>query len=102
MTSFSPDGKTVAVAQLDKDGRSELIFAKPDDLLLTDAKPQNVPACKAIWRPDGLQLVVVQADDCFLSETGELVRISAENPQQDQQSLQLNGDNPVFQPLTID
>ena len=100
--AFSPDGKTVAVAQLGKDGRSELVFAKPDDLLLTDAKPQDVPACKAIWRPDGLQLVVVQADDCFASETGELVRISAENPQQDQQSLQLNGDNPVFQPLTID
>jgi beta-lactam-binding protein with PASTA domain len=100
--AFSPDGKTVAVAQLGKDGRSELVFAKPDDLLLTDAKPQDVPACKAIWRPDGLQLVVVQADDCFASETGELVRISAGNPQQDQQSLQLNGDNPVFQPLTID
>ena len=33
------------------------------------------------------------------SETGELVRISAANPQQDQQSLELDGDNPVFQPL---
>ena len=44
----------------------------------------------------------MQADDCFASETGELVRISAENPQQDQQSLELDGDNPVFQPLTID
>ena len=48
------------------------------------------------------ELVVVQADDCFVSETGELVRISAADPQQDQQSLQLNGDNPVFQPLTIE
>ena len=33
--AFSPDGKTVAVAQLGKDGRSELLFAKPDDLLLS-------------------------------------------------------------------
>jgi Tol biopolymer transport system component len=101
--AFSPtDDKTVAVAVLGKDGRSELVFAKPDDLLLTDAKPQDVPACKVIWRPDGLQLVVVQADDCFAARTGELVRISAENPQQDQQSLELDGDNPVFQPLTIE
>ncbi|MET0768367.1 MAG: PASTA domain-containing protein, partial [Solirubrobacteraceae bacterium] len=100
--AISPDGKTLAAAVLGKDGRSELVFAKPDDLLLTDPKPQDVPACKAIWRPDGLQLVVVQADDCFVSETGELVRISAADPQQDQQSLQLNGDNPVFQPLTIE
>jgi beta-lactam-binding protein with PASTA domain len=100
--AFSPDGKTVAAAVLGKDGRSQLVFGDPKNLLLPDGEPQEVSACKVIWRPDGLQLVVVQADDCLNSETGELVLIDAANPQQDQQSLELEGDNPVFQPLSLE
>ena len=59
-------------------------------------------ACKVIWRPDGKELVVVRADDCFGSATGELVRLPVDNPRDDQTSLKLRGDNPVFQPLAAE
>jgi hypothetical protein len=59
-----------------------------------------VIGCKAVWRPDGLELVAVQADDCGNLSTGELVRFTVTNPGK-QRSLQLQGDNPTFQPLTI-
>jgi dipeptidyl aminopeptidase/acylaminoacyl peptidase len=99
---ISPDGKQMAVVQVGGDGRPELLLAKPDDFLLAaDPKPLGVRACKVIWRPDGRQLVVVRADDCFASATGELLRLPVDNPKQ-QVSLKLTGDNPVFQPLAAE
>jgi hypothetical protein len=56
-----------------------------------------VRACKVIWRPDGLELVVVQADDCIRAATGDLVRFPVDDPDS-QQQLKLGGDNPVYQP----
>ena len=44
-------------------GRSSCSWPRPGDLLLTSAKPTGVRACKAIWRSDGKELVVVQADE---------------------------------------
>ena len=49
--------------------------------LLADAKELNVRACKAIWRPDGQELVVVRADDCLGLGTGELVRVPRREPE---------------------
>ena len=97
--SISPDGKRLAIINLGANGRPELLFTKPDGFLLANAKPAGVIACKVIWRPDGKELVVVRADDCFGSATGELLRLAAANPRDDQTSLKLKGDNPVFQPL---
>jgi beta-lactam-binding protein with PASTA domain len=96
--AISPDGKRMAVVNLGASGRPELLLAKPDGFLLANAKALGVRACKVIWRPDGKQLVVVRADDCFGSATGELIRLPLDNPK-DQRSLKLSGDNPVFQPL---
>ena len=102
--ALSPDGKRLAIINLGASGRPELVFTKPDDFLLANpkAKPAGVIACKVIWRPDGKELVVVRADDCFGSATGELLRLSAANPRDDQTSLKLKGDNPVFQPLAAE
>jgi beta-lactam-binding protein with PASTA domain len=99
--AISPDGKRMAVVKLGGNGLPELLLAKPRDFLLADAKPLGVRACKVIWRPDGEQLVVVRADDCLGSATGELIRLPLGNPK-DQRSLKLSGDNPVFQPLTVE
>ena len=61
--SISPDGKQMAaVANFDSDA-FQLYLGKPKDFLLTEAKPQVVRACKVAWRSDGLELVVVQADE---------------------------------------
>jgi hypothetical protein len=97
----SPDGKRLAVVALSGDGTTDLFLAKPDDFLLSDAKPLGVRACKVIWRPDGRQLVVVRNDNCLASDTGELIRLPVDDPK-DQQSLRLSGDNPTFQPLAAE
>ena len=51
-----------AVANFETDA-FQLYLGKPKDFLLTEAKPQGVRACKVAWRSDGLELVVVQADE---------------------------------------
>ena len=78
--ALSPDGKTVAaVANFDSDA-FQLYFAKPKDFLLTDAKPQGVRACKAAWRSDGQEIVVVQADQFCAEPNGQLARDAGQEP----------------------
>ena len=43
----------------------------------------------------------MRADDCFASATGDLVRLPVADPKAPA-SLRLDGDNPVFQPLTVE
>jgi dipeptidyl aminopeptidase/acylaminoacyl peptidase len=99
--ALSPDGKQMAVVQRGANGRGVLFLTKRGDFELADAKRLGVTACKVIWRPDGEDLVVVQADDCFGSETGDLVRLPVGNPKE-QQQLKLGGDNMAFQPLAVE
>ena len=96
--AISPNGKQMAVVNLGSNGLPDLLLAKPDDFLLSDAKALGVRACKVIWRPDGKELVVVRGRGLLGWPTGELIRVPLDNPK-DQSSLKLNGDNPVFQPL---
>ena len=42
----------------------------------------------------------MRSDDCN-SETGELIRLPVKDPKE-QRSLKLEGDNPVFEPLTVE
>jgi Tol biopolymer transport system component len=98
--AISPDGKqAVYVANFDSDA-FQLYLGKPNDFLLTKAKPQGVRACKAAWRSDGVELVVVQADAVCSEDNGQLARMPAGQPTK-QQQLGFSGDNPVFQPLTL-
>ena len=101
--AISPDGKQMAVVgpRRRRDARS-CSWPSPTTSCSTDAKPLGVRACKVIWRPDGEELVVVRADDCFGSATGELLRLPRRQPDSDQQSLKLSGDNPAFQPLAAE
>jgi beta-lactam-binding protein with PASTA domain len=97
--SISPDGTRMAVTKIGSSGRSELFVTKPGDWDLTSARRMGVLACKAVWRPDGRELLVVQADNCLTAPTGLLLRVPLDNPSQ-QRKLRLVGDNPSFQPLT--
>ena len=58
-------------------------------------------ACKAIWRPDGLRARRRARRRLLRDATGELVRLPVADPKA-QTSLELNGDNPVFQPLAVE
>ena len=100
--AISPDGKQmVAVANFDAEA-FQLYLGKPKDFLLTDAKPLGVQACKAGWRSDNLEVVVVQADaECSNQGNGQIVRVPLKNPAA-QQRLVFSGDSPDFQPLTLE
>jgi beta-lactam-binding protein with PASTA domain len=98
--SISPNGKQMAaVANFDTDA-FQLYLGKPKDFLLTEAKPQNVRACKVAWRSDGVDLVVVVADELCGEPNGTIVRMPVGQPTK-QRSLGFSGDNPVFQPLSL-
>jgi Tol biopolymer transport system component len=99
--AISPDGKrAVYVANFDSDA-FQLYFAKAKDFLLTDAKPQGVRACKVAPRSDGKEIVVVQADQFCAEPNGQLARMPVKKPSA-QQLLGFSGDNPAFQPLTLE
>ena len=100
--AISPDGKRMAaVANFDSEA-FQLYLGKPKDFLLTDAKPQGARACKVAWRSDGQEIVVVQADALCQEDNGQLVRMPVKNPAGGQQNLGFSGDNPAFQPLTLE
>jgi beta-lactam-binding protein with PASTA domain len=99
--AWSPDGTRLALVSNQGGGPFQLYLGKKDDFLLTAAKPTTVRACKVAWRSDGQALVVVQADEDCQESVGALVRFSAANPKDDQTEVGFNGDNPVFQPLTL-
>jgi Tol biopolymer transport system component len=98
--AFSPDGTQLALASNQGGGPYQLYLAKAGDFLLTNAKPTGVRACKIAWRSDGEALVVVKADKDCQESVGSLVRLPVKNPKE-QTELGFNGDNPVFQPLTL-
>ena len=99
--AWSPDGTRLALVSNQGGGPFQLYLGKKDDFLLASAKPTTVRACKVAWRSDGEALVVVQADEDCQESVGALVRFSAKNPKDDQTEVGFNGDNPVFQPLTL-
>ena len=105
--SISPDGKRLAaVANFDVEGGGgsnvfQLYLGKPKDFLLTEAKPQGVRACKVAWRSDGKELVMVQQDELCGESNGQLARAPVSKPSA-QKLLVGVGDNPAFQPLTLE
>jgi dipeptidyl aminopeptidase/acylaminoacyl peptidase len=98
--AWSPDGKRLALVSNQGGGPFQLYLGKQDDFLLTSAKPTGVRACKVAWRSDGQELAVVQADETCSEDNGALVRLPVDHPDQNEQ-IAANGDNPVFQPLTL-
>ena len=104
--SISPDGKRMAAVanfDVDRDNVFQLYLGKPKDFLLTEAKPQGVRACKVAWRSDGQELVVVQADElCCESQRPARPDAVSKPSRPSSSSLGPSGDNPAFQPLTLE
>jgi hypothetical protein len=78
----SPDGKRLLVVHNFSAGEFRLYVTNtPNDFRLQRAKPLGVLGCKAIWRPDGEQILAVRADDCFINfTTGNLIRFDIKDP----------------------
>ena len=100
--AISPDGKQmVAVANFDADA-FQLYLGKPKDVLLTDAKPLGVQACKVAWRSDNLGGRGRAGRRGVRNQgNGQIVRVPLKNPAA-QQRLVFSGDSPDFQPLTLE
>jgi beta-lactam-binding protein with PASTA domain len=96
--AISPDGKRIAVVSNLDSGEFRLAIAKADDLRLEDARRLPVQACKVIWRPDGKEVVIVQAGALCTQPTGQLFRIEVDRSPE-AVPLAASGDNPSFQPL---
>ncbi len=96
--AIAPDGKSVAVVSNLDSPEFRLAFADIDDLGLEKARRRPVQACKVVWRPDGQEVVVVQAGADCGQPTGQLFRIAADRDA-DAVPLSASGDNPSFQPL---
>ena len=76
--AIAPDGKSMAVVA-NFDGPRDLVYITgPDDFDLAKAKRLPLQACTVGWRPDSLELVVVQADDC--SGPGKVLRAEVADP----------------------
>ncbi|HVL97396.1 MAG TPA: PASTA domain-containing protein, partial [Solirubrobacteraceae bacterium] len=95
--AISPDGKTMAVVANFESDAFQLYLAKPGDFELTKAKLLPVRACKVSWRPDSLEVAVVQADDCQAG-VGDLVRVDRRDPKR-LTTLRLGADSPAYQPV---
>jgi dipeptidyl aminopeptidase/acylaminoacyl peptidase len=95
--AISPDGKRIAMVVKAGTGPFRLVIAKRNDFLLTNPRKTGVPACKVNWRPDGRELVLVQADAFCQEDVGSLVSVPLRDPSA-QTQLGASGDNPVFQP----
>lgn len=96
--AVAPDGKRIAVVSNIDSPEFRLTFTTLDDLGLEKAKRRPVQACKVVWRPDGKEVVIVQAGERCDQATGQLLRLEADR-EADAVPLSASGDNPSFQPL---
>jgi len=97
----SPDGKRLALISNQGSSAFRLWLADdPEDFALSSAKQTTVRACKLKWRGDSKELIVVQGDAACEEDTAVVQRVNVSdlrNPKE----LNVSGDDPSFQPLTL-
>ncbi len=77
---YSVHGRRIAaITNLDTD-RFEVVFAGFTDLRLVQPIATGTQACDVAWRPDGLEVTVVQKDDACTQDLGKLIRFRRETP----------------------
>jgi hypothetical protein len=100
--AISPDGKRLAMISNQGSSRYTLWLSDdPDDFLLSSAKKTSVRACKVVWRSDGQELLVIQADAACSENAGTLARVDA-NATRELETLAPFGDDMVYQPLSLE
>ena len=97
--SYSPSGSRVALVTSVGQPRFQLLLTSPGALREPDGAALPVRACEVAWRPDGLELAVVQSDDACGRPVGQIVRLSPDSPRETT-SVTSGGRHPAYQPLT--
>ena len=97
--SYSPSGSKVALVTSVGQPRFQLRLTSAGELREPDAPALPVRACEVAWRPDGLELAVVQSDDACGRPVGQIVRLSPNEPRRTT-SVTSGGRHPTYQPLT--
>jgi hypothetical protein len=92
---YSAHGRRIAaITNLETD-RFEVVFAGFKDLRLVQPIATDTQACDVAWRPDGLEVTIVQADDACAQPLGKLVRFRRESPKQ-KTPVADKGRNPAY------
>ncbi len=77
---YSVHGRRIAaITNLETD-RFEVVFAGVRDLRLVQPIATGTQACDVAWRPDGLEVTIVQSDDACSQPLGKLIRFRRETP----------------------
>ncbi len=100
--AVSPDGKRLALISNQGSSAFQLWLADdPQDFAMSSAKRTPVRACKVSWRSDSKELLIVQGDALCQEDVAVVQRVPIDdlrNPKE----LNVAGDDPSFQPLTVD
>lgn len=98
----SPDGRQIAMISNQGSSTFTLFIGEAKNGFdIEKAKKTTVRACKVVWRSDGLELLVIQADAICSEDVGSLARVQA-GATRELETLNARGDDPVYQPLTIE
>ncbi|HEX4107626.1 MAG TPA: PASTA domain-containing protein [Solirubrobacteraceae bacterium] len=92
---FSPSGKQVALVTNLLSAYFQVVITSPAHLIPSKGKALPVHACQVAWRPDGLELTVVQSDDLCTEAPGSVIRFYVADPHL-LDTLGANGMNPVY------
>lgn len=100
--TISPDGKQIAMISNQGVSRFTLFLGDAKNGFdIKKAKKTSVRACKVVWRSDGRELLVIQADAGCREEVGALVRVPAGSTREGE-TLNPAGNDPVYQPLSLE
>jgi hypothetical protein len=100
--AISPDGKQVAMISNQGASRFTLFLGDAKNGFdLEKAKKTSVRACKVVWRSDGRELLVIQADAGCQEEVGTLARVQV-GATREGETLNAAGNDPVYQPLALE
>lgn len=97
--AYSPSGRDVGLITNVGIERFQVLVTARDELRDPRARPLPVRACELAWRPDGLEIAVVQSDDACSRPLGQLVRVNPARPRQ-AVTVAGGGRHPAYQPLT--
>jgi hypothetical protein len=93
--AYSMHGARVAAVTNLTTDRFELVLTRVDDLKLVQPIATGNQACDVAWRPDGIELTVVQADDACTQSAGKLVRFRRDAPKKTSPVAD-KGSNPAY------